>query len=223
MRYNLVEQEIRQVSNKSKSLIIKIVGFFLSSTIIYFIVVWTLELRTVNIEDLPIISVIDKDFKKVPPENLHENIENLNLSINVLKEGKIVEKNNYKKLQDTIEPNLHDDEVTVSINMEKDLQNSISNALKSLQDQELFSFDENFYLYLGSFEDEVIAKKKLQEIQQNDELRFISEFSVLKKQSIDDKKIFRIISIDHFLHQKAKDHCETFQLYDLECKVILDL
>ena len=53
-------------------------------------IIWTLELSKVEIEDLPVISVLNDNFK-ISPKNSHSDIQNLDLSINTLKEGKFEE------------------------------------------------------------------------------------------------------------------------------------
>ena len=78
-------------------------------------------------------------------------IENLNLSINILKEGKLEEDYENIKLQNTIEPNLLEEDKAVSLDMEESLQQSISRALQSLENQDEILSKKAFYLYLGSY------------------------------------------------------------------------
>ena len=78
----MVEEELHAKSGAKVNIIIKLLGFCLSTTIIYFMVIWTIQLCKVEIEDLPVISVLNKDFKIPAEENSHDGIENLGLSIN---------------------------------------------------------------------------------------------------------------------------------------------
>ena len=163
-------------------------------------VIWTIELSKVEIEDLPVISVLNDNFK-ISAKNSHSGIQNLDLSINTLKEGKF--KENYKdlKLQNTIEPNLLEEERAVSFDMEEALQNSISQALKSLENQEVIFSEKSFYLYLGSFENHNSANKKLSEIEKIDQINMITNFSVIKKITKDNKSSYSVVSSNNFFHE----------------------
>ena len=125
------------------------------------------------------ISVLNDNFK-ISAKNSHSGIQNLDLSINTLKEGKFEEYYKDLKLQNTIEPNLLVEEKSVSLDMEEALQNSISQALKSLEKQEVILSEKSFYLYLGSFENQNSANKKLSEINKIDQIKLITNFSVIK-------------------------------------------
>ena len=185
-------------------------------------VIWTIELSKVEIEDLPVISVLNDNFK-ISAKNSHSGIQNLDLSINTLKEGKF--KENYKdlKLQNTIEPNLLVEEKAVSLDMEEALQNSISQALKSLEKQEVILSEKSFYLYLGSFENQNSANKKLSEINKIDQINLIANFSVIKKMTKDNKSSYIVVSSNNFFHEKALDYCNDISSHNLECKIISDL
>ena len=185
-------------------------------------VTWTIELSKVKIEDLPVISVLNDNFK-ISPENKHADIENLDLSINILKEGKLIEDYKDHKLQNTIEPKLLEEEKAVSLDMEEALQNSISQALKSLENQEIISSEKSFYLYLGSFENKKNADKKLSEINKIDKINLITDFLIVKKVSNDNKNSFRIVSSNNFFHEKALDYCNDISSHSVECKIISDL
>ena len=65
----MVEEELHAKSGTKVNIIIKLLGFCLSTTIIYFMVIWTVQLSKVEIEDLPVISVLNKDFK-IPARKL---------------------------------------------------------------------------------------------------------------------------------------------------------
>ena len=190
--------------------------------IIYFMVTWTIELSRVEIEDLPVISVLNDNFK-IAAKNSHSGIENLDLSINILKEGRFIE--NYKdhKLQNTIEPNLLEEEKAVSLDMKEALENSISLALKSLENQEIISSEEFFYLYLGSFENQKSADKKLSEINKIEKINFITDFSIIKKISNDDIISYSVVSSNNFFHEKAVDYCNAISSHNIDCKIISDL
>ena len=218
----MVDQVLQASPNKSKHFTIKFIGFFLSLTIIYLMVIWTMELSKVEIEDLPVISVLNKDFK-IAPQDSHANIENLDLSINILKEGKLDEDYKDHKLQNTLEPNLLEEEEAVSLDMEEALKNSISKALKSLEKQEIISSGKFFYLYLGSYENQNNANKKLSEINKIVKLNAITDFSVIKKITEDNKNSYSIISTTNFFHEKALDYCKDISSHNLECKIISDL
>ena len=218
----MVDQYLQASTKKNKHFIIKFIGFCISTAIIYFMVIWTIELSKVEIEDLPVISVLNDNFK-ISAKNSHSGIQNLNLSINKLKEGKF--KENYKdlKLQNTIEPNLLVEEKAVSLDMEEALQNSISKALKSLEKQEVILSEKSFYLYLGSFENQNSAHKKLSEINKIDQINLIANFSVVKKITKDNKSSYSVVSSNNFFHEKALDYCNDISSHNLECKIISDL
>ena len=222
MRNILVDQYLQASPKKNKHFIIKFIGFCISTAIIYFMVIWTIELSKVEIEDLPVISVLNDNFK-ISAKNSHSGIQNLDLSINTLKEGKFEE--NYKdlKLQNTIEPNLLVEEKAVSLDMEEALQNSISQALKSLEKQEVILSEKSFYLYLGSFENQNSANKKLSEINKIDQIKLITNFSVIKKITKDNKNSYSVVSSNNFFHEKALDYCNDISSHNLECKIISDL
>jgi apolipoprotein N-acyltransferase len=222
LRNILVDQDLQANPNKNKHFIIKFIGFCVSTAIIYFMVIWTIELSKVEIEDLPVISVLNDNFK-ISAKNSHSDIENLNLSINILKEGKFQEKYKNLKLQNTIEPNLLEEEKAVSLDMEEALQNSIYQALKSLENQEVILSEKSFYLYLGSFEDQNSANKKLSEINKIDQINLIANFSVIKKITKDNKNSYSVVSRNNFFHEKALDYCIDISSHNLECKIILDL
>ena len=218
----MVDQDLQVSPNKNKHFIIKFIGFCVSSAIIYFMVVWTMELTKVEVKDLPVISVLNDNFK-TSANNSHSDIENLNLSINMLKEGKFKEDYKDFKLQNTIEPNLLEEERAVSFDMEETLQNSISKALKSLENQEVIFSEKSFYLYLGSFENHNSAKKKLSEIKKIDQINMITNFSVIKKITKDNRSSYSVVSSNNFFHEKALDYCNDISSHNFECKIISDL
>ena len=217
----MVDQELQASPIKNKHFIIKSIGFCLSTAIIYFMVTWTIELSKVEIEDLPVISVLNDNFK-ISAKNSHSDIQNLDLSINILKEGKLEEDYENLRLQNTIEPNLLEEEKAVSLDMEEALQNSISQALKSLENQEVILSEKSFYLYLGSFENQNSANKKLLEINKIDQINLIADFSVIKNTK-DNKSSYSVVSSDNFFHEKAIDYCNDISSHNLECKIISDL
>ncbi len=218
----MVDQELQVSPNRNKYLVIKFIGFCLSTMIIYFMVIWTVELSKVEIEDLPVISVLNENFK-TSTKNGHAEIENLDFSVNILKEGKLIEDYKNHKLQNTMEPNLLEDEKAVSLDMEEALQNSISQALKSLENLEIISSEKSFYLYLGSFENQENAYKKLSEIKKIDKIKLITDFSIVKKISSDNKSSYSVISSNSFFHEKALDYCNDISSHNLKCKIISDL
>jgi hypothetical protein len=218
----LVDQDLQASPNKNKHFIIKLFGFFLSTAIIYFMVIWTIELSKVEIEDLPVISVLNDNFK-ILAKNSHSDIQNLDLSINILKERKFKEDYKDLSLQNTIEPNLLEEEKAVTLDMEEALQNSISQALKSLENQEVILSEKSFYLYLGSFENQNSANRKLSEINKIDQINLISNFSVIKKITKDNKNSYSVVSSNNFFHEKALDYCNDISSHNLECKIISDL
>lgn len=218
----MVEKELQASSNKSSFFVIKILGFSLSATIIYFVVVWTMELGRVKVEDLPVISVLNKDYK-TSPQNEHNDIENLDLTINIIKEGKLPQDYLDHKIQNTIEPKLLAEEEAVPLDLKEELQNSISEALKSLEKEEIITSDKSFYLYLGSYNTRNYADKKLSEFNKIEKLNLITNFSIIKKITEDNKDNYSIISMDNFFHDKAMDYCKEISSYNLECKIISDL
>jgi hypothetical protein len=218
----LVDQDLQANPNKNKHFIIKFIGFCVSTAIIYFMVIWTIELCKVEIEVFPVISVLNDNFK-ISAKNSHSDIEHLNLSINILKEGKFQEGYKNLNLQNTIEPNLFEEEIAVSLDMEEALQNSISQALKSLENQEVILSEKSFYLYLGSFENQNSAHKKLSEINKIDQINLIANFSVIKKMTKDNKSSYSVVSSNNFFHEKALDYCNDISSHNLECKIISDL
>ena len=80
-----------------------------------------------------------------------------------------------------------------------------------------------FYLYLGSFENQNSANKKLSEINKIDQINLISNFSVIKKMTKDNKSSYSVVSSNNFFHEKALDYCNDISSHNLECKIISDL
>ena len=219
----MVEEELHAKSGTKVNIIIKLLGFCLSTTIIYFMVIWTVQLSKVEIEDLPVISVLNKDFKIPAAENSHDGIENLDLSINTLKEGNSLEDYKDYKPLNTIEPELLNNEKAVSSDMEDQLQNSINLALKSLENQEIITSDKSFYLYLGSFESEENADKKLLAVKKIDDLNLVTNFSIKKNMNNNSINNYSVISNNYFFYEKALDHCEVVLKHNLDCKIISDI
>ena len=219
----MVEEELHAKSGAIVNIIIKLLGFCLSTTIIYFMVIWTIQLSKVEIEDLPVISVLNKDFKIPAAENSHDGIENLDLSINTLKEGNTLEDYKDYKPLNTIEPELLNNEKAVSSDMENQLQNSINLALKSLENQEIITSDKSFYLYLGSFESAENADKKLLAVKKIDDLNLVTNFSIKKNMNNNTINNYSVISNNYFFYEKALDHCEVVLKHNLDCKIISDI
>lgn len=219
----MVEEELHAKSGTKVNIIIKLLGFCLSTTIIYFMVIWTIQLSKVEIEDLPVISVLNKDFKIPAAENSHDGIENLDLSINTLKEGNTLEDYKDYKPLNTIEPELLNNEKAVSSDMENQLQNSINLALKSLENQEIITSDKSFYLYLGSFESAENADKKLLAVKKIDDLNLVTNFSIKKNMNNNTINNYSVISNNYFFYEKALDHCEVVLKHNLDCKIISDI
>jgi hypothetical protein len=219
----LVEEELHAKSGTKVNIIIKLLGFCLSTTIIYYMVIWTVQLSKVEIEDLPVISVLNKDFKIPAVENSHDGIENLDLSINTLKEGNTLEDYKDYKPLNTIEPELLNNEKAVSSDMENQLQNSINLALKSLENQEIITSDKSFYLYLGSFESAENADKKLLAVKKIDDLNLVTNFSIKKNMNNNTINNYSVISNNYFFYEKALDHCEVVLKHNLDCKIISDI
>ena len=219
----MVEEELHAKSGTKVNIIIKLLGFCLSTTIIYFMVIWTVQLSKVEIEDLPVISVLNKDFKIPAAENSHDGIENLDLSINTLKEGNTLEDYKDYKPLNTIEPELLNNEKAVSSDMENQLQNSINLALKSLENQEIITSDKSFYLYLGSFESAENADKKLLAVKKIDDLNLVTNFSIKKNINHNTINNYSVISNNYFFYEKALDHCEVVLKHNLDCKIISDI
>ena len=219
----MVEEEFHAKSGTKVNIIIKLLGFCLSTTIIYFMVIWTVQLSKVEIEDLPVISVLNKDFKIPAAENSHDGIENLDLSINTLKEGNSLEDYKDYKPLNTIEPELLNNEKAVSSDMENQLQNSINLALKSLENQEIITSDKSFYLYLGSFESAENADKKLLAVKKIDDLNLVTNFSIKKNMNNNTINNYSVISNNYFFYEKALDHCEVVLKHNLDCKIISDM
>ena len=219
----MVEEELNTKSVTKVNFIIKLLGFCLSTSIIYFMVIWTIELSKVEIEDLPVISVLNKDFKIPAEENSHDGIENLGLSINSLKEGNSLEDYKDYKPFNTIEPELLDNEKAVPLDMENQLQNSINLALKSLENQEIISSDKSFYLYLGSFDSAENADKKLLAVKKINDLNLVTNFSIKKNMINNTINNYSIISNNYFFYEKALDYCEVVLKHNLDCKIISDI
>ena len=219
----MVEEELHAKSGTKVNIIIKLLGFCLSTTIIYFMVIWTVQLSKVEIEDLPVISVLNKDFKIPAAENSHDGIENLDLSINTLKEGNSLEDYKDYKPLNTIEPELLNNEKAVSSDMQNQLQNSINLALKSLENQEIITSNKSFYLYLGSFESAENADKKLLAVEKIDDLNLVTNFSIKKNMNNNTINNYSVISNNYFFYEKALDHCEVVLKHNLDCKIISDI
>ena len=161
-------------------------------------VIWTIQLSKVEIEDLPVISVLNKDFKIPAAENSHDGIENLDLSINTLKEGNSLEDYKDYKPLNTIEPELLNNEKAVSSDMENQLQNSINLALKSLENHEIITSDKSFYLYLGSFESAENADTKLLAVKKIDDLNLATNFLIKKNMNNNTINNYSVISNNYF-------------------------
>ena len=219
----MVEEELHAKPGTKANITIKLLGFCLSTTIIYFMVIWTIQLSKVEIEDLPVISVLNKDFKIPAVENSHHGIENLGLSINTLKEGNSLEDFKDYKLLNTIEPELLNNEKAVSSDMKDQLQNSINLALKSLEDQEINLSDKSFYLYLGSFKSPENANKKLLAVKKIDDLNLVTSFSIKKNKTENNINNYSVVSTNYFFYEKALDYCEVVSKNDLDCKIISDM
>ena len=219
----MVEEELHAKPGTKINITIKLLGFCLSTTIIYFMVIWTIQLSKVEIEDLPVISVLNKDFKIPAVENSHDGIENLGLSINTLKEGNSLEDFKDYKLLNTIEPELLNNEKAVSSDMKDQLQNSINLALKSLEDQEINLLDKSFYLYLGSFKSPENANKKLLAVKKIDDLNLVTNFSIKKNMTENNINNYSVVSTNYFFYEKALDYCEVVSKNDLDCKIISDM
>ena len=219
----MVEEELHAKSGTKVNIIIKLLGFCLSTTIIYFMVIWTIQLSKVEIEDLPVISVLNKDFKIPAKDNTHYGIENLGLSINTLKEGNSLEDYKDYKPLNTIEPELLNNEKAVSSDMKDQLQNSINLALKSLEDQEIILSDKSFYLYLGTFKSPENANKKLLAVKKIDDLNLVTNFSIKKNMTDNNINNYSVISNNYFFYEKALDYCELVSKHDLDCKIISDI
>ena len=219
----MVEEELNAKPGTKVNITIKLLGFCLSTTIIYFMVIWTIQLSKVEIEDLPVISVLNKDFKIPAVENSHDGIENLGLSINKIKEGNSLEDYKDYKLLNTIEPELLNNEKAVSSDMKDQLQNSINLALKSLEDQEINLSDKSFYLYLGTFKSPENANKKLLTVNKIDDLNLVTNFSIKKNMTENNINNYSVVSTNYFFYEKALDYCEVVSKNDLDCKIISDM
>ena len=133
------------------------------------------------------------------------------------------EDNKYYNTLNTIEPKLHDNEKAVSLDMENQLQNSINLALKSLENQEIIPPDKSFYLYLGSFENQENAKKRLSAAKKIDDMDLVTNFSIKKNITDDVRNSFSVISNNFFFHEKALDYCKVVLKHNLDCKIISDI
>ena len=51
----------------------------------------------------------------------------------------------------------------------------------------------------------------------------ITNFSVIKKITKDNRSSYSVISSNNFFHEKALDYCNDISSHNFECKIISDL
>ena len=73
----MVQHEIEVKSQQGFNILLRLGGFLLSASILYFIVHLTLELSKVKIVDLPVVTALEVDFKKKPTELPQEIVEKM--------------------------------------------------------------------------------------------------------------------------------------------------
>ena len=214
----MVQHEIEVKSQPGFNILLRLGGFLLSASILYFIVHLTLELSKVKIVDLPVVTALEVDFKKKPTELPQEIIENGDLSINSLRGDNYSLNFNQGSSYNSLEETLTDSEKPVPLSMKQALENSITEALKRLAQNEIISQEEIYKVYFGSFDSYKAAEKKLKVVTKINEL---SAFSIVPR-TLGEKSVFRLETKKAISYENAKLLCDQLVSDNLECKVIKD-
>ena len=214
----MVQHEIEVKSQTGFNKVLRLAGFLISATILYLMVHWTLELSQVKISDLPVVAALEVDFKKKPTELPQEIVENGDLSINSLRGDNHSLNFNHRLSQNSLEENLTDNEKPVPLSMKEALENSITEALNRLAQNEIISQDEIYKVYLGSFDSYNAAEKNLKIVTKINELLAFNIFP----RTLGEKSVFRLETKKGISYENAKLLCDQLVSDNLDCKVIKD-
>ena len=215
----MVQQEIDVKSNTGFNRVLRLGGFLLSTVILYLMVFWTLELSQVRVGDLPVINALDVDFKKKPVGFKEEIVKNNDLSINSLRGKQGYIKSNTGLIDNSLEEELTNSEKPVPLSMKEALENSITEALNRLAQNEIITQEKVYKVYLGSYDSYEAAGEKLKVIPQSNKLSDLSIFSIIPVR-VDEKIFFRLETEKVLSYENAKLLCDQLVADKLDCKVI---
>ena len=214
----MVQHEIEVKSQPGFNRVLRLGGFLLSASILYFMVHWTLELSQVKIGDLPVITALEVDFKKKPTDLPQEIVENGDLSINSLRGDNHSLNLNQRSSHISLEETLKESEKPVPLSLKEALEDSITEALNRLAQNEIISQEEIYKVYFGSFDSYTAAEKKLKAVTKiNDLLAF-----AIVPRTLGEKNVFRLETKKAISYENAKLLCDQLVSDNLDCKVIKD-
>ena len=214
----MVQHEIEVKSQPGFNRVLRLGGFLLSASILYFMVHWTLELSQVKIGDLPVITALEVDFNKKPTDLPQEIVENGDLSINSLIGDNNSLNLNQRSSHNLLEETLTESEKPVPLSLKEALEDSITEALNRLAQNEIISQEEIYKVYFGSFDSYTAAEKNLTAVTKiNDLLPF-----TIVPRTLGEKNVFRLETKKAISYENAKLLCDQLVSDNLECKVIKD-
>ena len=214
----MVQHEIELKSQPGFNRVLRLGGFLLSASILYLMVHWTLELSQVKIGDLPVVTALEVDFKKKPTELPQEVVENGDLSINSLRGDNHSLNLNQRSSHISLEETLTESEKPVPLSLKEALEDSITEALNRLAQNEIISQEEIYKVYFGSFDSYTAAEKKLKVVTKINQL---SAFSIVPR-TLGEKSVFRLETKKAISYENAKLLCDQLVSENLDCMVIKD-
>ena len=182
-------------------------------------VFWTLELSQVRVGDLPVVNALDVDFKKKPVGFEEEIVKNKDLFINSLRGKQGYIKSNTGLIDNSLEEELNNSEKPVPLSMKEALENSITEALNRLAQNEIITQEKVYKVYLGSYDSYEAAGEKLKVIPQSNKLSDLSIFSIIPVK-VNEKIFFRLETEKVLSYENAKLLCDQLEADKLDCKVI---
>ena len=215
----MVHQELEVKSQAGFNHVVRFCAFCLSAGTLYLMVIWTLDLSQVEVGDLPVVSVLDADFKRKPPDAGQKIIENSDLSINSLRGNEDFTGDHSGLILGTFEETLTSEEKPVPLSMKKALENSIAEALNSLAKDEIISKEHIYQVYLGSFNNRDSALDKLMAISKIKEPSISESFAIVSGVS-GSTTSYRLETVDTYSFEKARQFCNHIVSHKLDCKVI---
>jgi len=215
----LVHQQLEAKPYTGFNRAVRFCGFLLSAGTIYLMIIWTLELSQVEVDDLPVIRALEPNFKKKPPEESQKIINNSDLSINTLRGNESSAEDDTVIVLAPFEETLTAEEKSVTLSMQEALVNSITEALTRLEENDIISQDRIYQVYLGSFESHGAALEKLRTISAIRELSISKSFNIVSGK-LGTKNFYRLETIDMYTYEQAKQICNGFISQDLDCKII---
>ena len=215
----MVHQQLEAKPHTGFNRAVRFCGFLLSAGTIYLMVIWTLELSQVEVDDLPVIRALEPDFKKKPPEVSQKIINNSDLSINTLRGNESSAEDDTEIVVAPFEDTLTAEEKSVTLSMQEALVNSITEALTRLEENDIISQDSIYQVYLGSFESHGAALEKLRTISTIRELSISESFNIVSGK-LGTKNFYRLETIEMYTYEQAKQICNGFISQDLDCKII---